>query len=373
VQLPLVHGLPSSQPGVPLPLQVPPAQASTNVQGLLSSHGTVLATNLQPLAGSQLSVVHNLLSLQVVGLPPVQAPPAQASPLVHGLLSLQVAVVGKYSQPLPALQLSLVHGLLSLHWIVPVPLQVPLPQTSDGVQGSWSSQAATLLLKVQPVPAVQLSEVHGLLSWQVGLPCPLQAPSKQVSVTVHGSLSLQGAVLAEKTQPVVGLQLSLVQTLPSLQAVADPLWHLPLPHRSPAVQASPSEHGRALARNWQPVPVRQLSVVHGLSSVQSKLPAPTHSSCAHVSTAVQGSPSSQGPVRASWIQPLSVAHRSAVHGRLSLQSGVPSPTHSPSSQTSSKVQRLPSSQMSLLGSWTQPNTLLQLSVVHVVSSAQSTG
>jgi len=116
-QVSVVHGSPSSQlRGVPS-RQMPPRQASFNVQKEPSSHGVVSGlagcvqarpaqtssvhglpssvhepargVKTQPLVGLQVSMVHSLPSLQMSGLPGWQvAAASQTSPTVHGLLSL---------------------------------------------------------------------------------------------------------------------------------------------------------------------------------------------------------------------------------------------------------------------------------------------
>jgi hypothetical protein len=53
-----------------------------------ASHCTELAAKTQPDAGLHESVVHRLLSSHAVAGPPVQAPPEQVSSDVQGLLSL---------------------------------------------------------------------------------------------------------------------------------------------------------------------------------------------------------------------------------------------------------------------------------------------
>jgi hypothetical protein len=89
----VVHRLSSLHTGAAPPAQTPPLHTSPVVQALPSLQDCVLLRNLQPLAGSQLSVVQGLLSLQLTAEGPAQVPPAQASPLVHALLSLQLTVL----------------------------------------------------------------------------------------------------------------------------------------------------------------------------------------------------------------------------------------------------------------------------------------
>ncbi len=124
-----LHRLPSScgaqslsalQPQVFVPLVHWLAeQVSPVVQPLPSSQPAVLAECTQPLAGSQLSLVHTLASSQnVAGLtaPPLHAPPPQVSAVVQALPSSQGTLLAPCTQPVFAEQLSLVQGFLSSHW-----------------------------------------------------------------------------------------------------------------------------------------------------------------------------------------------------------------------------------------------------------------
>ena len=77
----------SLQFGAAPPVQIPAAHASFNVQALPSSHGAVLNAWTQPVARVQESVVHTSPSLQSGAGPPWHEPPAQASAVVHSLLS----------------------------------------------------------------------------------------------------------------------------------------------------------------------------------------------------------------------------------------------------------------------------------------------
>ena len=98
-------------------------------------------------------------------------------------------------------------------------------------------------------------------------------------------------MLFVKTQPVDVLQVSVVQTLLSSQIVAEPGWHDPPPQTSPVVQAFPSEQARVLFVKTQPVDVLQVSVVHGLLSLQVT-GEPTHAPETQASV-VQRFPSEQ--------------------------------------------------------------------------------
>jgi hypothetical protein len=77
-------------------------------------------------------------------------------------------------------------------------------------------------------------------------PAPdLHAPFWQTSPKVQPLPSSHGEVLLAKTHPLSASQLSVVHGLPSLQVVAAPALQLPLAHPSPLVQALPSLHAAA--------------------------------------------------------------------------------------------------------------------------------
>ena len=136
----VVQMLSSEQERPPDPTQDPPEQTSPVVQALLSLQVLELGVNTQPETVLQVSVVQGLRSLQVVGLPAVHRPPAQTSPVVQALPSLQFRVLLLWAQPLTGLQESVVHTLLSSQVITGPPVQVPLTQESAVVQTLASSQ-----------------------------------------------------------------------------------------------------------------------------------------------------------------------------------------------------------------------------------------
>ena len=88
-----MHELVSSQFGAEPPTQDPAAQVSEVVQALPSSQDAVLFVETQPVAGTQESSVHELVSSQFGAEPPTQDPPAQVSEVVQALPSLQAAVL----------------------------------------------------------------------------------------------------------------------------------------------------------------------------------------------------------------------------------------------------------------------------------------
>src|SRR2546427_499501 len=99
-----------------------------------------------------------------------------------------------------------------------------------------------LFVKTQPVAGSQVSVVQMLLSSQTtGVP-GWQVPPPHVSPVVHALPSSHAFVLFLKTQPVAGSQVSVVQTLLSLQTAGAPGWQMPPPQVSPDVQGFPSSH-----------------------------------------------------------------------------------------------------------------------------------
>src|SRR5438876_92372 len=148
------------------PTQSPPLHVSFVVQALPSSQGRVLFAWAQPVAGLQESVVQTLPSSQLVGAPPAQAPPLQASPEVQALPASQPAG-GR-------------------------PLQIPPLHVSPVVHTLPSSQAGALFACVQPVAGLQESSVQTLPSLQLAGGPPAQAPPLQASPEVQALPSLQG-------------------------------------------------------------------------------------------------------------------------------------------------------------------------------------
>jgi hypothetical protein len=136
------------------------------------------------------------------------------------------------------------------------------------VQALLSSQAALLLVCVQPVAGTQASVVHWLLSSQTTGVCV------QPVCGLHASVSQRLALLHELLmsvwkQPVAESQPSCVHALPSLQLPLMSVWKQPEAESHPSVvHGLPSLH-RALMSVWkQPEAGVQPSVVHALPSLQ---------------------------------------------------------------------------------------------------------
>jgi hypothetical protein len=108
----------------------------------------------------------------------------------------------------------------------------------------------------------------------------VQVPLWQVSVPLQASPSAHVVPFATAVfwQPEAGLQLSVVQTLPSLQLSGVPAVQVPLWQVSSPLQASPSAHEEPLGSVgfWQPATGSQLFAVHGSLSSQFKAVPAVH-------------------------------------------------------------------------------------------------
>ena len=351
---------------------LPSAHASPLVQTVPSSQGRALLLLTQPLAGSQESLVHALLSLQFLSDPAAQLPPLHKSPIVQTLLSVHTAALLGKMHPLTGSHASLVQGLPSLQPSGLPGAQDPPLHKSLIVQTLLSSQGKTLGVYLQDVSGSQESVVHGLASSQtLGVP-DAQAPLLHASSMVQALPSLQRTVLIAKTQPLALLQLSSVHKLPSLHCSKLPGAHRPSVHASPVVQALLSSQGRMFATFLQPATASQVSVVHGfLSSHTGGMPA-TQTPLLQTSPVVHALLSSHALELLLKPQPLALSHASSVQGLLSLQTTAFPLAHAPAAHASPVVHASPSSQALALNAWLQPPTGLQLSVVHEFLSSQST-
>jgi hypothetical protein len=124
----------------------------------------------------------------------------------------------------------------------------------------------------QPVVGLQESVVQGFESLQLSAVPAAQVPDWHVSAPLHALPSGHGVPFdtGVVVHPVEGLQPSVVHTLPSLQLGGVPAVQLPDWQVSGPSQALPSEHEVpfATAVLTQPVAGLQESVVHGLPSLQ---------------------------------------------------------------------------------------------------------
>jgi hypothetical protein len=176
-----VQGLLSLQTGAGPPTQTLLAHLSAVVQALPSSQLAVLAAFTQPVAETQLSSVQGLPSLQFAAGPPTQTLFAHLSAVVQALPSSQLAVLAALTQPVAATQLSSVHGLLSLQFAAGPPTQVPAPlHLSFVVQALLSLQFAVFGVWMHPPDVLHVSVVHTSLSSQLPV-VPAQVPLVHVS------------------------------------------------------------------------------------------------------------------------------------------------------------------------------------------------
>src|SRR5262245_7964966 len=180
--------------------------------------------NTQPTAGSQLSAVQSLLSLQTGGGSPVQVP----------------------------------------FWQVSAPLQA-LPSEHEVPFGT----AACVQL---PVAGSHTSAVQGLPSSQLFPPLGWHTPAWQDPVEVQAPCGVQAVPsgTAVNVQPVTGSQLFAVQGLLSSHVSGVPALHTPFLHVSPPLHTLPSEHEipflAFLCLHWNFVDLSQMATVHGLWS-----------------------------------------------------------------------------------------------------------
>jgi hypothetical protein len=244
----VVQALPSLQlSGVPA-VHTPAWHASAPLQRLPSRHGVPFSTApwVQPKTGSQLSVVHALASLQLRTVPAVHTPSWQVSSPLQTLPSVQEEPfrMGVLEQPETGLQLSAVHTLPSLQLSAVPGVQVPPWQVSAPLQTLPSLHAVPFAsgVFVHPVTGSQASVVHTFASLQVrGVPA-VQVPLWQTSLPLQTVPSPHAVPFSTGVceQPTTGSQLSVVQTLLSLQLRAVPAVHVPLWQVSAPLQTLPS-------------------------------------------------------------------------------------------------------------------------------------
>ena len=371
VHVSVVQALPSSHVTAAPGLQTPPTQTSPLVHASPSLHARLLPAWTQPASASQVSVVQGFASEQSWAGPGTQLPPAHLSPTVHALLSVQASALLLCTQPSALSHVSTVHGLPSSHASTPLPAQVPAEHASPVVHALPSSHANVLKVCAQPLAGSQVSVVQANPSSQLEPEPGTHAPPLHASPVVHALLSLQDAVLALKVHPSAASQPSLVHGLPSLHCKTAPPLHNPPLHTSPVVHALPSEHGSALFVCQQPVVALQLSVVQSVWSSQPSAAPAMQPPSTHVSVVVHTLPSLQGALFIVCWQPCTALHVSSVHTLPSLHAISAPGLQPPPEQTSPPVHALPSSQATEFAAWTQPCFGLQLSLVHTFASSQS--
>jgi len=211
-----------------------------------------------------------------------------------------------------------------------------------------------LFVWTQPLAGLQPSVVHSFPSLQLGGGPPTHEPAEQVSFVVQALPSLHITLLLVWVQPVAGLQASVVQTFPSSQLGGGPPRHEPPEQASLVVQAFPSLQGRVFGMCWHSESGSQVSSVHRLPSSQLGGAPPTHSPPEQVSLVVQAFPSSHGNVLLTCTQPLTGWQESSVQTFPSSQVGGVPPWHVfvVELQVSAPLQKTPSSQWAAVRHWT---------------------
>jgi len=364
----LVHGLPSAQ-------SEPTTQDSQPGMGVF----------WQPVTGAQVSVVQAFASLQLSGAPAVQNPLWQVSLPLHTLPSLQEVPfsTGVFWQPKTGSQVSVVHTLLSLQLSGVPAVQRPAWQVSLPLHTLPSLQEVpfSTAVLVQPLTGLQPSVVHTLPSLQLSAVPAVQVPAWQVSLPLH-TLPSGHAVpfsTAVWVQPKAESQLSAVQTLLSLQlsavpAVHTPLWQDSLPlHTLPSLQEVPFNTGMF----WQPATGSQLSAVQTLLSLQLSAVPGVHTPLWQVSLPLQVLPSPHAVplATAEFRQPVTGLQVSVVQTLPSLQLSAVPVVHTPAWQVSSPLHTLPSvhDEPFGTGAFWQPAMGSQVSVVQTFASLQLRG
>jgi hypothetical protein len=365
-----VHSLPSSQFGAAPGTQTPLAHTSLTVQALLSVQAPVWATVVQPAVASQPSMVHGLPSLHTTPKPGTHAELAHVSPDVHALPSLQGNVLAVKTQPLAALQVSLVHGLLSLQTLAAPGTHAPFAHVSPTLHTLPSVHAAVVLLKTQPVAPLQASLVHGLLSLHVTVAPLAHAPPAQTSPAVHALPSEHALLLLAWMHPPATPHESVVHRLPSSQSKPEPETQPPFAHVSPKVHALWSEHGAALLLFTQPLVGSHASSVQRLPSLQTSAAPGWQLLFAHASPLVQALLSVQPSAFAVCVHPPLASQASLVQTLLSSQPSALPGTHAPLAQRSFTVQSLLSLQGAVLLVKLQPVAGLHASLVQGLPSLQ---
>jgi hypothetical protein len=155
---------------------------------------------VQPVVALQPSVVHTLESLQLGGVPAVQVPPWQVSPPLQTVPSAQDEPFASavFTHPVAGLQLSAVQALESLQLSAVPAAQVPLWQVSAPLQRLESEHDVPLatLVNTQPVAGLQESVVQTLESLQVRAVPAVQTPPWQVSAPLQRLVSAHAVPLA---------------------------------------------------------------------------------------------------------------------------------------------------------------------------------
>jgi len=213
----------------------------------------------------------------------------------------------------------------------------------------------------QPTIGSQVSVVQTLASLQLSAVPEVHTPSWQVSSPLQTLPSAQVEPFGTGVawHPMIGSQKSLVQTLESLQLSAVPAVQTPVWQVSSPLQTSPSVHSVPLVKSgFEHTPAVHTSPVHGLPSAQSAFT--THES--HPGIGV-------------FEQPVTDEQESVVQALESSQSSDVPDVQKPPWQVSEPLQTLPSPQLVPLrtGLLAQPKAGSHESLVQTFESLQLSG
>lgn len=228
--LPQVRHEPFTQP--PVPLHTVPSGALATPQ-----RPVVL---LHPAETLQTSVTGG----QVTGLPPVQIPAWQVSPVVQPLPSEQAApfdLTGFEQSPVDGEQVpALWHWSSALHVTGFVPTQEPLWQTWSPKHLLPSPLQDSPSRAASQVPVAALQTVHS--PQLTGVPATQLPSPSQISSPLQALLSLQAvpAGFGISTQPGPGWQLAVIQGFVVVHSSGVPLVQAPPWHVSKPLQGVPS-------------------------------------------------------------------------------------------------------------------------------------
>ena len=348
------------------PLHVPPLHVSAVVQASPSLHDAVVWDVTHPVAESQESDTHGspAWALHTRAEPPLHVPPLHVSAVVHSSPSLHDAVVWEVTHPKAESHPSdtQTSPLFALHVSGGPPLQVPPLHVSAVVQASPSSHDAVVWEVTHPKAESHPSETHESAAFMLhtrGGP-PLHVPPPHVSPVVQASPSLHDAVVWEVTHPKTESHPSDTQVLPllSLQINGGPPLHVPPLHVSAVVQAFPSSHVAVVCEVTHPEAESHPSDTQAfpLLSLQINGGPPLHVPPLHVSAVVQAFPSSHVAVVWEVTHPEAESHPSDTQAfpLLSLQIKGGPPLHVPALHVSAVVQAFPSSHDAVVWDVTHP-------------------
>src|SRR5439155_1380496 len=283
----------------------------------------------------------------------------------------------------------------------------------SAVQTTWSLQSTAIAWSHWPVVRLQVSTpLQKRPSSPVSVWLQACAPVSQVS-SVQAMPSSQSALVLQQPgwgskwhMPVIGSQLSSVQTSLSLQTTSGASWHWPVAvlQVSTPVQRSPSEHCASVLQQpgiealtqapWpslamgsqllvvQTMPSSQVgaaTTVWHVPSTQASSPSqnwplsqmigvPAHTSLLQTSPVVHGFRSSHGAVVFGCVQVPSPSHWASVQTSPSAVHGSPLCAQVPPLQVSVPLQKRPSSQDAVFGVCAQVPAPLQVSSVQTLPS-----